>query len=107
MSDNYVPRIGDIGVVRTGGYAARLIQIGTLSRWNHAFIYIGYGNIVEATPRGVKFGKADQYQNIVWNKHQIISDEDRAFISIEALDNSWHLEPTFFPSCRPRLPIKI
>ena len=67
---SYKPRAGDIGIVRSSGIAARLIQIGTLSRWNHVFIYIGNGLIIEATPSGVRLGSVNQYTNIVWNKHQ-------------------------------------
>lgn len=86
----YTPRPGDLGIVNTTGWAARFIQIGTVSRWNHVFIYIGSTNlggilsfdIIEATPSGVKYGHSSDYTNIVWNKHQIFNDEaaDRAFI---------------------------
>ena len=85
----YSPKPGDLGIVSTGGIAARLIQVGTCSRWNHVFIYIGPTRIdgvlydmVEATPRGVKYGNTSEYANIVYNKHQVFNDEevDRAFI---------------------------
>jgi len=77
MTD-YKPRPGDLGIVRTNGFAARLIQLGTLSRWNHVFIYIGNGLIVEATPSGVRLGYVTQYTNIVWNKHQIWYNEEES-----------------------------
>ena len=78
----YTPRPGDIGIVNTSGWAARFIQVGTVSRWNHVFVYISDGVIVEATPSGVKYGNVNEYTNIVWNKHQIFNDNeaDRAFI---------------------------
>jgi len=67
---DYKPIPGNIGIVRSNGIPARLIQLGTLSRWNHVFIYIGNGLIIEATPKGVRIGDLAQYTNIVWNKHQ-------------------------------------
>ena len=83
----YSPRVGDIGVVRTTGWAARFIQLGTESKWNHAFIYVGdNGNgfdIVEATPHGVQYGHSSEYTDIAYNKHQVFNNEevDRAFIA--------------------------
>ena len=85
----YVPKPGDLGIVSTNGLAARLIQVGTVSRWNHVFIYIGPTlvdgisyDMVEATPSGVKYGNTTEYTNIVYNKHQVFNNEevDRAFI---------------------------
>ena len=67
---NYTPVRGDIGIVSTNGIPARLIWFGTLSRWNHAFIYVGNNLIIEATPRGVKVSPLSQYSDVVWNKHQ-------------------------------------
>jgi uncharacterized protein YycO len=76
----YQPRFGDYGVVKTGGWAAKLIQIGTISRWNHTFIYIGGGEIVEARPTGVVISKTDQYPNIAWNQHEVMDDITRNVI---------------------------
>ena len=76
MIIDYKPIPGDIGIVRSNGIPACLIQLGTLSRWNHAFIYIGNGLIIEATPSGVKISRLDQYDKIVWNKHQVWYNEE-------------------------------
>ena len=73
--NKYKPRQGDIGTVKTTGFTARLIQVGTLSRWNHSFVYIGNGLIIEAAPGGVRINTLDQYSNIVWNRHQVWIDE--------------------------------
>lgn len=77
---NYQPRIGDYGVVRSNGWAARLIQIGTVSRWNHAFIYIGNDEIVEANPRGVAISTVSKYKEIAWNQHEDLTDNQRKVI---------------------------
>jgi hypothetical protein len=61
------PNIGDFFVVRTTGWAARLIQLGTWSKWNHAGIYIGDDMIIEATPRGVMLSNVSKY-----NKYKIL-----------------------------------
>jgi uncharacterized protein YycO len=73
----YEPKLGDYGVVRTNGFSARCIQIGTLSKWNHAVIYIGNNLIVEANPAGVQISSADKYSVIVWNQHEDLTNEER------------------------------
>jgi len=63
------PNLGDYFVVRTTGIAARLIQLGTWSKWNHAGIYIGNGQVVEARPTGVSVSPLSKYEHnkIIWN----------------------------------------
>lgn len=77
---SYTPRPGDYGVVKTNGIVAKLIRLGTLSRWNHAVICIEGDLLVEARPVGVSFGKASSYEHIAWNQHESITDEQRAEI---------------------------
>ena len=81
----YEPRPGDYGVVRSTGLFARLIQIGTLSRWNHAVIYIGNGTIVEANPTGVETSPVSRYENIAWNQHEELNDFQRMTIVNHAI----------------------
>lgn len=77
----YTPKNGDFGVVKSNGIAARLIQIGTVSRWNHAFIYMGDGIIAEATPsKGIKLSPVSNYTKIAWNNNQDPTDEQRDLI---------------------------
>jgi len=76
----YQPRIGDYGVVSSNGFFAKLIKLGTVSRWNHAFIYIGNGQIVEANPTGVTVSPVANYPRIAWNMHEELSDDQRAKI---------------------------
>lgn len=76
----YTPCPGDFGVVKTNGIIGRLIRVGTTSRWNHAFIYIGGGQIVEANPTGVEISPVTKYSSIAWNRHEELSDELRASI---------------------------
>ena len=52
--NNYEPKAGDYGVVKTSGILGWLIRLGTMSRWNHALVYIGDGKIVEANLPGVQ-----------------------------------------------------
>ena len=75
----YQPRIGDYGVVKTNGWLGWIIRVGTVSRWNHAFIYIGNGQIVEANPQGVEVVSL-HYDRIAWNNHEEITDEQREAI---------------------------
>lgn len=65
------PEYGDFGVVATKGklldrIAARLIRWDTDSPVNHAFIYIGGGQIIEAA-NTVRVGWAAEYEDILWS----------------------------------------
>ena len=81
----YEPIAGDYGVVQTNGPIGFLIQLGTMTKYNHAFIYIGNGQIIEATPRhGVIVSPVTNYENIAWNQHEVKTDEQRAGIVAEA-----------------------
>lgn len=71
------PLIGDYGTVRTGGLAAKLIRFGTRSPVNHAFVYIGGGQIVEAQPGGAAISQLSAYTNVQWDKRIDSSDVGR------------------------------
>ena len=82
----YQPQRGDYGIVKTNGIIGYLIQLGTLTQYNHAFIYVSHDQIIEATPRhGVKISPVLTYDNIVWNQHEARTDEQRDAIVREAL----------------------
>jgi uncharacterized protein YycO len=72
-----MPAMGDYGVVKTNGWMGMLIRVGTLSRWNHAFIYIGDGKIVEANPKGVAISNVSKYKDIAWNQHEQLTEAQR------------------------------
>ena len=84
--ETYEPQMGDYGVIRTNGIAARLIQLGTLSRWNHAVIYQGNDYVVEANPTGVAISHISKYDGkpIAWNRHDNVTAEQRHKIVFHA-----------------------
>lgn len=64
------PIAGDFGLVPTYGnwrdkLAGALIRYGTDAPVNHAFIYIGDGQIMEAAPGGARVNSADAYGDVV------------------------------------------
>lgn len=69
MSD---PLPGDFGLVKMGGEAGRLIRIGQwlngdgFADYEHAFIYAGDGQIVEAEPGGAKCVPL-HYDGVLWS----------------------------------------
>jgi len=77
---SYEPRLGDYGVVKTSGFFGKLIRLGTMSRWNHAFIYVGDGQIIGADPTGVKPSPLSNYPVVAWNRHEELTDEQRGQI---------------------------
>jgi hypothetical protein len=46
------PQPGDYGVERTRGLAAWAIRVATRSKFNHAFVVVRDGNVVEASTKG-------------------------------------------------------
>jgi len=76
----YEPRVGDYGVVKTNGFFGKLIRLGTMSRWNHTFIYVGDGQIVGADPTGVKYSPLSNYSLVAWNQHENLTDDQRKTI---------------------------
>ena len=72
-----MPNLGDYFVVHTTGWAARLIQFGTRSKWNHAGIYIGDNKVIEARPNGVKIRDVSEYDNfpIMWSNEPLTEEQ--------------------------------
>lgn len=66
------PLLGDFGLVHraNGGWRDRvaqdLIEWGTKSKYCHAFVYVGSGQIVEAV-RHVQVAPVTEYQDITWS----------------------------------------
>ena len=80
MTINYQPVYGNYGVVKTNGFFGWLIRLGTFSRWNHAVIYVGNGEVVSADPSGVKLDPITNWVNIAWNQHEELDDNQRMMI---------------------------
>jgi uncharacterized protein YycO len=80
----YQPQVGDYGVVKTKGLLGKLIRIGTQSRWNHCFIYVGNDLIVEANPKGVALSPVSKYPLVAWNKHEELFQTQRENIAYHA-----------------------
>lgn len=81
---NYNPQIGNYGCVKTNGLMGKLIRLGTLSRWNHAFIYIGNEQIIEANPKGVEISSLSKYPHVAWNQHETMNDQQRLIVVAQA-----------------------
>ena len=81
----YQPQLGDYGCVSTSSFIGFLIQLGTMTKYNHAFIYVGNNQIIEAMPGGVRLSPVSKYENIAWNRHEEIADAQRDLIVKEAL----------------------
>ena len=61
------PNLGDIGLVDIRGRVGTAIRVGQWmvgdgwSRYQHAFVYVGDGHVVEAMPQGARRASLDQY----------------------------------------------
>jgi uncharacterized protein YycO len=67
-----VPPVGLIGLTQISGEVGKLIEIGQwlngdgFKTWEHAFISIGSGLIVEAEPGGARVAHSSEYSDIHW-----------------------------------------
>lgn len=70
-----MPERGDIGLVPIGGNVGKLIRVGQwlngdgFRNYEHAFMYIQDGKMVEAQPGGAVYSDIDRYgsvENILW-----------------------------------------
>lgn len=78
-----LPDPGDFGLVHMGGDAGKLIRLGQyldgdgFADYEHAFIYVGNGMIVEAEPGGAKYVRI-HYNDVLWSTGWLtIPDEQR------------------------------
>jgi hypothetical protein len=86
------PQAGDFACVSMGGEGGRLIALGerlcgdAFTQYQHAFIFIGGGQIVEAEPGGARAAPLGGYGNIAWSTGKIpLTAQQRAAICAAAL----------------------
>ncbi|HET7638346.1 MAG TPA: hypothetical protein VFK47_06335, partial [Ktedonobacteraceae bacterium] len=77
---------GDFGLVTIEGNVGKLIRFGQwlngdgFSNYEHAFIYIGHGQIIEAEPGGARIAQLSEYdgRSIRWSSGLIdLTDDER------------------------------
>ncbi|GAA2138371.1 hypothetical protein GCM10009760_19660 [Kitasatospora kazusensis] len=79
------PQPGDFAVVRMGGSVGRLIRIGQwlngdgFADYEHAFVYVGDGELVEAQPGGAVLTPLADYEGrpILWSTGHIVLDDEQ------------------------------
>lgn len=83
------PLPGDFGLCSIGGDVGRLIQLGQwlngdgCTTWEHAFVYVGDGQIVEAEPGGARLAGVSEYDGrpLLWSTGRIpLTDEQRTAV---------------------------
>jgi len=89
-----MPKPGDFGLTSIKGGVGFLIRVGQwlngdgFRDYEHAFIYVGEGKIVEAEPGGALLSDLDEYSDrpIMWSTDLIpLTDEQRNLIVQSAL----------------------
>ncbi len=97
----YAPIPGDIGLVKITGTGGRLIRVGQwlagdgYADFQHAFVYVGDGKLVEAMPGGARITDLDHYTgqgyNIFWLRcpPQYGDDVAQAAISFHGVPYAW------------------
>lgn len=87
-----IPEPGDIAVVRMDGRVGRLVRIGQwlngdgFADYEHAFIYVGDGQIIEAEPGGARVASVSEYDGrpVVYGSPDGLTGEQRQAICDEA-----------------------
>jgi uncharacterized protein YycO len=83
------PLPGDFAVTSVSGNVGFLISLGELlngsawGHWDHAFVYVGDGQLVEAEPGGAHLAGLDEYAGrpIAWSTgHIALTDEQRTAV---------------------------
>lgn len=83
------PQPGDFAVTSVVGQVGFLISLGEwlngsrFGHWDHAFVYVGDGQLVEAEPGGARLAGLDEYAGrpLAWSTGHIeLTDEQRAAI---------------------------
>lgn len=79
---------GVYGCVRTRGLVPLLIRAVTGSPYDHAFVVIGDGRIVEAEPGGVRIRDITEYAGyrMILNAAEPMTDAQRAQVTVFAAD---------------------
>lgn len=93
------PAEGTPGLVRTHGVAARLIDAGTRSRWNHVVLADGHGGCYEmSASKGAQHLDAVPYADIVWLTRLPLSDFQRgeivAYCQVEVFNRTGYNWPS-------------
>jgi cell wall-associated NlpC family hydrolase len=87
------PCPGDFGLTQISGGVGRLIRFGQFlngdgyENFEHAFIYLGEGQIIEAEPGGARIANLSEYDNstIDWSTGKIpLTDAERELILYHA-----------------------
>lgn len=74
-----IPRPGQFAVTKTGGWGAKVIQVVTASKVNHALVCVsGTGSdatCVEAEPKGARYTTAGMYPDAIWSDFDLTDQE--------------------------------
>jgi cell wall-associated NlpC family hydrolase len=83
------PQPGDFAVTSISGNVGFLISLAEwangsrFGHWDHAFVYVGDGQLVEAEPGGARLAGLDEYQGrpVLWSTGRVaLTDEQRQAI---------------------------
>lgn len=86
------PQQGDFGLVKINGHAGRAIRFGQwlngngFADYEHAFLYLGNGLIIEAEPGGARINELT-YTDVLWSTDYIdLAPKERTRIAISGFE---------------------
>jgi hypothetical protein len=98
MTTSTSPGPGLIGLTQIGGQTGKLIRFGQwlngdgFSDWEHAFVTLGNGLLVEAEPGGARVAQVTEYSSVYYCRNiaamaapaqlQIIADAAKSYVGV-------------------------
>ena len=83
------PGIGDFGLTQIAGAGGAVVRVGQwmlgdgFSEFEHAFVYVGNGSVIEAEPGGARIRSLAEYETftVQWSSEKIqLTDAQRAAV---------------------------
>lgn len=89
---SHTPRPGDFGLTQIDGNVGTMVKIGQwlngdgFHTWQHAFVYIGNGEVIEADPDGARISPLSDYtedRTVAWSTDAVVlnAEEQLAIVS--------------------------
>lgn len=109
------PQPGDFGVVQMGGTSGKWIHIGEIANgdgfadYEHAFVYVGGGQIVEAEPGGARLTQV-HYNNILWSTGHIplnVAERHRVVLAARSYIGTPYSAADYFAIAAKRLGLGV